>query len=292
MKRFRLGLWIAVVVLLASVGSGRLLAQTSQPGDVLFHETFDNAFDDADQRVANGWFTWSHPELCQCEGADCQCFHPEYKQANPLNVYPYRARGSNAQQYFTLWASHYGGIGRQYAVTPGAHVRVGAWAMAWSRNDDEPLGESAETRMRIGVDPTGGQDPLAATVVWGEVANPPNAWSELPSVTVKVTAAGRLTVFIGSHPRWGMKHNDLYIDDVYGVLAALPASSAPALLPAAPAIVPAVAPPDPVLAGLVTGTGTLPATAGGSSPLAIGLLVGVLIVVMLITGMKGQTWKA
>ncbi len=271
-----------------------------KPGDVLFHETFDN-FADPEQRVHPGWNPWFDQNTCNCEG-NCKCFQPEFKQSNSLNTYPYRVHsGTNAQQYFTLYAGHDAGLWKQYTVLPGAVIEVHAWGMAWGSTEDDAFffSEGQEMRMQIGVDPNGGTDPHSTTVIWGALGNPPNRWEEIPAVKVTVGTGGRITVFLRSNPKYPTKHNDLYWDDVAGVYLsgglrpALPATNSAVGQPgtsanaggkalAAPVV------PDPILEGLVAGT-EAPAKTGGPMT-GLEILAGLLLLtgLMFLTSRKGE----
>jgi hypothetical protein len=64
----------------------------------------------------------------------------------------------------------------------------------------------------VGIDPTGGTDPLADTVVWGQGAHIYNEYAQVPSVEA-TAQADTVTVFLRSRTLWPFKHNDAYWDD-------------------------------------------------------------------------------
>ena len=65
----------------------------------------------------------------------------------------------------------------------------------------------------LGIDPTGGTNPLADAVVWGEGKHIYNEYAKIPQV--EATAQGDMaTVFVRSTTLWPFKHNDFYLDDV------------------------------------------------------------------------------
>ncbi len=266
-----LGLALVAVCLVALPPTVSARELAPEPGELLFFEDFDTGFDGPDQRVARGWQPWSLPHLCSVEGSGMACQTPEYKQSSPAGAYPDRVRGEggNAQQWFTVWSGHFAGIARRITVPAHARLEVGAWASAWSSSDDDPHATSSATRVRIGIDPAGGTEPGAASVVWGEPLDPPNAvFVEVPVLVGEDDGSGEVTIYIASDPQFAVKHNNIYIDDVY---VRYLGSAAPAL-PTAPgdgvyggavsALVVAQA-PDPVLEGLVAEP--LPAQAGASS---------------------------
>ena len=66
-------------------------------------------------------------------------------------------------------------------------------------------------RARVGIDPKGGEDPFADSVVWGEWATSYNVYHELPAVEAEAEAA-QVTVFTEHLFQWPFKHNDAYYD--------------------------------------------------------------------------------
>jgi LysM repeat protein len=100
--------------------------------------------------------------------------------------------------------------------------------------------------MRVGIDPFGGTDAFSSRVVWSPAANGWDTW-RLYSIET-VAQSSTITVFTHSQPRWGMEHNDIYVDDaslvvVDGSAPPAPApTSAPTSIPA-PTTVPPTAVP-------------------------------------------------
>lgn len=83
-----------------------------------------------------------------------------------------------------------GGIYQQVAVTPGVVYQADAgWAAVTQPNFER----------KLGLDPTGGSDPLAPTVVWGPSPRGIDPW---PDLTVSARAKGpTMTVFVWvDHP--------------------------------------------------------------------------------------------
>lgn len=279
MRKILVTLLAGAVLLLASMDVARAQTPTTPAvGSVLFQDSFE-VWGDANQRVESTWSTWS-TQACECE-ANCACHTPEYKQANQAGAYPDRVHsGRNAQQYFTRWAGHNGGVYKVFQVPPGALLEVHAWGMAWSSSSDDARSYDGgqDVRMRIGVDPNGGTNPSAPTVLWGEAGNPPNVWQEVPPVKVTAGPLGQVTVFLGSNPKWPLSHNDIYWDDVYAIYngQAAPVLPATQSQEAAANSPPPLAPPDPVLEGLVSGP-PVPANTGGTG---MGWTIGLVLVLV------------
>jgi len=172
------------------------------------------------------WFrhdpgTWDQPEV-----RDAWATH------DPRRVHG----GQKGMLLFTFFRKHDAGFLQQVQVTPGTRLRLAAWAHAWSNHKDGPNpddgrwsegpgreagfvleGETTNSDWRnftfyVGIDPTGGTNPLADTVVWGQGAHIYNEYAQVPSVEA-TAQADTVTVFLRSRTLWPFKHNDAYWDD-------------------------------------------------------------------------------
>jgi hypothetical protein len=141
-------------------------------------------------------------------------FRPEYKPAAPWANRIHA--GANAQQYFTRFAVHDAGVYQQVLVT-GGFLTLTARGQAWSSDEScgPPLDASCnptDMRMQIGIDPTGGLNPAAGSVVWSPPANPIDSYAPM---SVSSPAQGPLaTVYLKSNPVQPRSHNDIYWDNV------------------------------------------------------------------------------
>ena len=190
-----------------------------------------------------GWLTWFRKgEAYREDGSVIYWGQPEVRSVNHLN--PDRVRsGLRGELLFTVWRVHDAGFLQHVDVITGQQVRVSAWAHAWSNNEgaptpdnpDDPFwsegshvgfnlfhapegtegldgGDQNFTYM-LGIDPAGGDNPFADTVVWGPGMHIYNAFEKVPSVSA--TAQGSsITIFLRSRTLWRYKHNDAYWDDV------------------------------------------------------------------------------
>jgi hypothetical protein len=172
------------------------------------------------------WFrhkpdTWDQPEV-----RDAWAAH------DPRRVHS----GQKGMLLFTFYRKHDAGFLQQVQVTPGTRLRLTAWAHAWSNwhgglHPDDPRwsdgpgyeagflleGQAPDDNWRnfafyVGIDPTGGTNPFADTVVWGQGAHIYNRYAQLPPAEA-VAQAERVTVFLRSKTLWPFKHNDAYWDD-------------------------------------------------------------------------------
>ncbi len=140
---------------------------------------------------------------------------------------PFRIHsGGGAAMLFTSWRCHDAGLVTLVPVEPGREYVFSAYAHAWySRcsehaHHDCPLDVDCATcanwawqRFAIGVDPTGGVDPFASTVVWSEPMEQYGRYDR--KLRVRVTAeAETVALFLRSATSHPFKHNDAYIDSV------------------------------------------------------------------------------
>ncbi|MGD8967503.1 MAG: hypothetical protein PVI07_08345 [Anaerolineae bacterium] len=179
-----------------------------------------------------GWLTWFYhdpgswdqPEVHDMAGAS---------QA----VKEHRVRtGNSAMVLFTFFRKHDAGFLQQVDVQPGTRLRASAFAHAWSNDHSGPhpddglwsegpgydcgfaLEGAAENddwrnfTFWVGIDPTGGVDPYAETVVWGDGAHIYNCYGRVPAVEAEAQAH-KVTIFLRSRTQWAFKHNDAYWDD-------------------------------------------------------------------------------
>lgn len=183
------------------------------------------------------WFRHDPGNLDQPEVRDA------WKSIDPTRVHS----GNKAIQLFTFYRRHEAGFFQQIEVEPGVTITLTAFAHAWSNTplpgyewckdrggcscgvgfeetfilegDAPPLNGDpwndaiGNMTFYVGIDPTGGVDPTAGSVVWGRGAHIYNAHRAVPSVIVE-TGSDVITVFLRSKTLWAFKHNDVYWDDV------------------------------------------------------------------------------
>jgi hypothetical protein len=136
---------------------------------------------------------------------------PEYKPAAPYEDRIWT--GSNAQQYFTYYATHVGGIYQRVdGIVPDTRLCFSIWGHAWAGDGSDP-GHSeggGPMHMRVGIDAEGGVEPFSPTVIWSEEQDPLDVWSLF---TVEAQAnADQVTVYTWSAPENPTQHNDVFWD--------------------------------------------------------------------------------
>ena len=175
------------------------------------------------------------------------------------------------------------GVYQQVTVEAGTAVRLEATTRAWSTSGESPgvSQEPAWVRQRVGLDPLGGTDPLASTVMWSAPGQLLDTWGTLAVETY--AEAATVTVFLSAYPNAPRRHNDIYFDAarLFVVAHPLPVLAAPLSVDAPSAC------DEPLLDGLVTGCGTAPGQQGYvaiAQPTAVHdavivfLLIGLLVV--------------
>jgi hypothetical protein len=165
---------------------------------------------------------------------------PEMRDTRAVD--PDRMRsGEKGFLCFTFYRRHNAGIMQTVGVEPGKKYEFSAWAHAWSNWQDGPhpddpgwsdhehdgyafvylapdetLGEGDRNfSFLVGIDPYGGEDPTADSVVWGEVRHIYGGSNgEFGRVEVEAVAeSDTITVFLRSVVMMPFKHCDAYWDD-------------------------------------------------------------------------------
>lgn len=205
--------------------------------------------------IAAGWRPWWYNDA----GAEYSV--PEYEVAG-INRDPYRVHSGNAaQQLFrpsVLWKA---GIYQKVTVPANAQVRFTMWGHAWSSfclppgwKDGDPIdcthyhdsywGQANVTHMKIGIDPTGGENWASPGVVWSSELNALDIYTQF---SVEAQAQGEtVTVFTYTTFDWPAPVNNVYWDDASLTVVGQPPAPAP---PGATGMPPTSKPPDSVPPG-------------------------------------------
>ena len=146
----------------------------------------------------------------------------------PLRVY----EGDHALKWFTFWRNGDVGVYQRIAAVDGAWYRARAYVHVWYSTEDpdpnkgiDPIsqwrdddgqvhpivdGDPGMTAM-IGVDPAGGTDPHAPTVIWQSA----NIYDQFAPLEVVTVARGQfVTLFLRTTTLYPFKHCDAYWDAV------------------------------------------------------------------------------
>ena len=231
-----LSLVLAVVIVVSGVGQAPRLA-LAQDVNLLVNGSLEQPYygqGAATRTAPNGWNIWL--------GAGAPEAFPHNDKVQVLDG----EVSWNVKQGYTAFTA--AGYQRVSGLTAGEAVRLTAYGWVYTCNDlgtsciiaDPPYRRSdtaAGASLKVGIDPNGGTDPLAASVVWSGAAAPYDQWAEL---SVTASAAGdSVTAFLYMTQAAGLAINNVYWDKVS--LVRTQGGAAPAAGPA-PAEVPFVTP--------------------------------------------------
>ncbi len=236
LRIFILAAWLTLAVTLAL--PGLLLAQgppECQPPSVIPREVcgMDSFYGSPPRQIPNGWTAFIlSGELTYMQDVDT-------------------AFGAPSLRMWSNGGTFKAGIYTQASVTPGAGYRA---SIAWGApNAPETFGR------QLGIDPTGGTDPNAPTVIWGAMHWGPgrtlNRTDGGPNIDLLARAqSDKMTVFFLTDHNRSTGDNFIFVD----AIALYPDENAPVL--ATPTPVPPTATPVPANTPIPTATAIPTAT--------------------------------
>ena len=165
---------------------------------------------------------WDPQNLIGFARPEMAVINKEAPYLDPPRIY----EGYRALKWFSFFKIHDCGILQQVDTQPGQLLMLTGYAHAWySQRDDPALSEYEQDglwyrltdgapgmALMLGIDPTGGIDPYAGTVIWDKCYIY-NRYNSLPLLTA-VAEGPRATVFLRSYALWPFKHCDAYWDAV------------------------------------------------------------------------------
>jgi len=161
--------------------------------------------------VPDGWTPWWSPPTGtnDCKGNPPAYFvKPHYETETHAS---HVKEGIASARWFTSSAVHRAGLYQTVAVTAGSIYKFSAYAFGWSSKDGKVDGQSAgPVDLRVGIDPGGGTNGDAGSVVWG---NTVATVDQFVPLEVQATATGgSITVFLYARPYWCFLRNDSFWD--------------------------------------------------------------------------------
>jgi hypothetical protein len=156
--------------------------------------------------VAPGWVPWWVSQTSQTE--------PWRHRRPTYGATQNRVRtGATGQTYATPWGTHIAGLYQQVHVTPGDRVQFSCYGCAWSSEGDDPQTSQnpGNVRLRAGIDPAGGTDPLAGGVVWSQARAVYDRFAHFEAEAV--ARAPLVTVYLYSAVEWPKRQNAVFWDD-------------------------------------------------------------------------------
>jgi LysM repeat protein len=270
----------ASALLFTGYGAAQGANMLQNPG---FESTYLPFNGDAKQLLAPGWTPWN--KAAPPGSPTYMNNAPDYR-ASTARVH----EGQAAQEFFTFYATHDGGLYQQVKVGVGAQVRFSVWVSVWSTLYDDPSRSEIPggVKVQIGIDPNGGTDGAAASgIVWSTAEE---FYDQFKALTVDATAqADTVTVFVRSTVSQPVKHSNVFVDDGSLVVTggptplppsqtALPTATTTPAPPLAPTAAAPTNTPIPIAASVTppfrpspTREGTIPPTLSGptNTPLPI-----------------------
>lgn len=188
--------------------------------------------------VPEGWTAWWRTGAIDCgvyaalatTGPCPAVDYPGLKYRRPeFSVIPADGRwldpprvfgDGQAARFFCTYGICEGGYLQPVRVSPGTTYVLSAQSHAWcTENTSDPFHSQVGTRdeqlnceVALGLDPTGGLDPLGANVVW-QAANIYDSFA--PLAIGPVQAQGdTVTLFLRGRSLWPVRHNDFHFDAV------------------------------------------------------------------------------
>jgi LysM repeat protein len=200
-------------------------------------------------QVAPGWRAfWTDepppgtaiPSYCEADDYGCYWGRPEFRGVDKAE-FAYRVHGGRlSQKYFSWNRQHEAGLYQKVdGIEPGSRLRFQIHMQTWSclGASDNPLNcptapnsnNPAPMHTKVGIDPTGGVNPWAPTVVWSGEFETYDTWTPF---WVEATAeATSVTVFTYSRADWTNSwpriNNDVYLDDASLVVVGETTPTAP-----------------------------------------------------------------
>ena len=202
-----------LLLILLTLAVGLSVAQAQTPGNLLTNPGFEPPFEpvssDMPSVVAQGWTAWY---LNTGENLEPE-YYPASDTVNGMGT-PRIHGGSDAQQYFTFFAAHVGGVYQTVSgVTAGEELEFTVYAYVWSSTGDSPDVSDSDSDMtvQVGIDPAGGSDPTSDVIVWSD---PAVTYDQYVQYSVSALAGGdSVTVFVRSTVNKIAMNNVVYLDD-------------------------------------------------------------------------------
>ncbi|MDE2748685.1 MAG: LysM peptidoglycan-binding domain-containing protein [Chloroflexota bacterium] len=203
-------IFISSLLLLMTVAfsQGTIASNLLENGD--FEGDFIELAGEDPRSVAESWSPWHVPA-----GATSPSFanhDPNYDaETDRIRL----DAAGKAQKYFTLFATHQGGIYQEVdSLTSGTTYRFSIYAYVWSSSfeDTEVSEDPGFVVLRVGIDPNGGTDGASADIIWSTAAT--FFYDAYRQYAVIATAeSSTITVFVESTVGEPRANNYIYLDD-------------------------------------------------------------------------------
>ncbi len=206
--------YAVILILLLGFTIQLSLGQGSDTTNLLVNGDFEGQFNAlagaAPRNVAVGWTPWhvgrstSSPSFANHD--------PNYdEETDRIRL----DEEGSAQKYFTLFATHHGGIYQEVnTATRGVAYRFSIYAHVWSSSfeDADYSEDPGDVVVRVGIDPNGGTDGASDDIIWSTAAT--FFYDAYRQYAVIATAeSSTITVFVESTVGEPRANNYIYLDD-------------------------------------------------------------------------------
>ncbi len=193
---------------LQAIGQDGTVANLLENGD--FEGAFVALDGESPRNVAAGWTPWHVP--ADSNSPSFANHNPNYDQeTDRIRL----VETGKAQKYFTLFATHQGGIYQEVdSLNSGSAYRFSIYAHVWSSSfEDANVSEDpGDVVLRVGIDPTGGTDGSSEDIIWSTAAT--FFYDAYRQYAVIATAqSSSVTVFVESTVGEPRANNYIYLDD-------------------------------------------------------------------------------
>lgn len=210
-QRFiRIASLLLIFSLSIMIGQAQQVNLLSNPG---FEDGFRSVSGFQNPQVANSWELWTLNDPNAPSFFSAPLYFPA-SAASARQIVPRVRNGSNAQVYHSYFSTHDAGLyQRVTGITSGAELRFSIYAHVFSSSlADFNLSEQpGGVALRVGIDPTGGTDPLSSNVVYSETTIFYDAYREY-SVIAKAQGTA-VTVFVRTTVSEPVQNSVVYLDD-------------------------------------------------------------------------------
>ena len=202
-----------LLMLLAVISMGGFIE--AQDANLLANPGFETFRTGNTQTVAADWQPWTAPRSDNASSGEI--VPPDYfpaSEANPLGVIPRIRSGDDAQVYGSYYTTHDAGVYQQVrGLGDGTEIRfsIYGYVLSTTFNDQTESEAPGGVAFRVGIDPTGGTDPLADSVEYSDAAIFYDAFRQYSLIAE--AEGDTVTVFVRTTVTDPVQYTYIYLDD-------------------------------------------------------------------------------
>lgn len=179
--------------------------------DGMYEGPFTNCFNEQTHTPGEWTSWWIDREPSTCPGGTLR---PEVttidRGVDPLRVYD----GQRAAKVFTAFGCHWAGLYQVINLPRGRYnISVMGHSCYSHTGGCPPIAVGGHMLMWLGVDPTGGEDPMSDNIIWSEAREYYATYGILEVTGLELE--GRVTVFLMSMPDLPFRNSSAFWDYVH-----------------------------------------------------------------------------